>query len=144
MRARSASSLTRQVEGGDPLPGVSASRPVSPSTMASRNGSVGLATVGVAHSAASSHLMALLASLNRLPGASGERLTSRSRSTPGSSSQGMNGRRTHPGPKRVEAGLSGRWPPSHSSTVGVAVEHARSTAGSTQNQSSSWVVVPLR
>ena len=59
--------------------GVDAKTPVRPSSTAAANASVALATVAVLTSAASSHLIALLAWWNRLVGSTGARLTSTSR-----------------------------------------------------------------
>jgi hypothetical protein len=85
--------------------------------MAATNGSVGEATVGVPTSAASSHLIALFASLNAT-GASGARLTSTSRKTAGRSSQGTN-------PSRRVRGVNGdnaevQMAASHSADLGFA------------------------
>ena len=87
---------------------VVARKPVTPSSIASQNGPVGVATVGVSTSAASSHLMALLASLNRLSPTSGARFTSRFRNAPGSSNQCWKGMRRTRLPNRRSSGESGR------------------------------------
>ena len=122
-RSRRASSLTRRSRASTHSVVVSASRPSTPSVTAWRNGSVGLATVGVAHSAASSHLMALLASLNGPARLQGGQVHVEVAQQPRQLEPGQKGRRTRREPKRASAGVSGRWPPSHSSTVGVAVQH---------------------